>query len=332
MDSIITADNKRLKEFTEQINEFASKNIPFVFLIDFEMQKPMLSTIENAENEKIFFDFHGNTNFKYKKNKIHISPFKINPISKKKYFKAFKLVQKNILHGNSYLLNLTFPTKIKTNNTLKEIFNKANAPYKVLYKNKFISFSPECFIKIIGNNIYSYPMKGTIDASIKNAEQKILKNKKETNEHNTIVDLIRNDLSIVSSKVKVTKFRYIDKIKTNSSELLQVSSEITGVLPDNWKSQLGNTIIKLLPAGSISGAPKRKTVEIIKEAEKQKRGYYTGIFGVFDGKNLDSAVLIRYIEKKKGKYYFRSGGGITSMSNKHSEYKELIQKIYVPIS
>jgi len=109
--------------------------------------------------------------------------------------------KEQIEYGNSFLLNLTFPSGIKTNYTLEEIFHSAKSPYKILWKDRFISFSPECFIKIKEDKIFSYPMKGTIDASINNAREKILEDKKEEAEHYTIVDLIRNDLSMVSTKV-----------------------------------------------------------------------------------------------------------------------------------
>ena len=90
-------------------------------------------------------------------------------------------------------------------------------------------------------------------------------------------------------------------------------------------------LLGMLPAGSICGAPKAKTVSIIQEVEQGPRGYYTGIFGYFDGENLDSAVNIRYLEKKDGQLLYRSGGGITFLSDLESEYKELIEKIYVPV-
>jgi para-aminobenzoate synthetase component 1 len=87
----------------------------------------------------------------------------------------------------------------------------------------------------------------------------------------------------------------------------------------------------MLPAGSICGAPKAKTVSIIQDVEQDLRGYYTGIFGYFDGENLDSAVNIRYLEKKNDQLLYRSGGGITFLSDLESEYNELIEKIYVPV-
>jgi para-aminobenzoate synthetase component 1 len=87
----------------------------------------------------------------------------------------------------------------------------------------------------------------------------------------------------------------------------------------------------MLPAGSICGAPKAKTISIIQEVEQDPRGYYTGIFGYFDGEILDSAVNIRYLEKNDERLLYRSGGGITFLSDQESEYKELIEKIYVPV-
>jgi para-aminobenzoate synthetase component 1 len=90
-------------------------------------------------------------------------------------------------------------------------------------------------------------------------------------------------------------------------------------------------LVKLLPAGSISGAPKTKTVEIIRQAEQEKRGYYTGVVGYFDGKNLDCGVMIRFIEKQNGTFFYRSGGGITTQSIAEAEYQETIDKVYVPV-
>ncbi|HUN04525.1 MAG TPA: chorismate-binding protein, partial [Niabella sp.] len=113
-------------------------------------------------------------------------------------------------------------------------------------------------------------------------------------------------------------------------EILQTSSEISGKLPANWQYNLGEILLKLLPAGSVSGAPKQRTVEIIRNTEAMTRGYYCGVFGIYDKGWLDSAVMIRYIEKKDGKMFFRSGGGITAQSNADEEYNELLNKIYVP--
>ena len=174
-------------------------------------------------------------------------------------------------------------------------------------------------------------MKGTIDASLPNALKILESDPKEINEHNTIVDLIRNDLSKIAKEVEVIRFRYIDKIKTQKKEIFHTSSEIRGKLTSDWKNQLPDILLGMLPAGSICGAPKAKTVSIIQDVEKDLRGYYTGIFGYFDGVNLDSAVNIRYLEKKNDQLLYRSGGGITFLSDLESEYKELVEKIYVPV-
>ena len=179
--------------------------------------------------------------------------------------------------------------------------------------------------------ILSYPMKGTIDATLPDAENRLLQNHKETCEHYTIVDLIRNDLNIVATRVQVKRFRYVEKIHTSQGEILQTSSEISGQLPDGWQNELGTLLFKLLPAGSISGAPKAATQKLIRQAEGLPRGYYSGVFGYFDGQTLDSAVLIRFIEKVDNRYYFRSGGGITVNSQAKEEYQEILEKIYLPI-
>jgi para-aminobenzoate synthetase component I len=315
----------------ETMNRFGSKQIPFLFIIDFEMRFPRVYKLDEIDETEILYDINGiHNNFVRPILRKNIS-FTKRPASYKTYSQAFNNIQKHINAGNTYLLNLTFQTDIKVNLTLLEIFIHSKAKYKLFFKNKFVVFSPERFVQISDNLISSNPMKGTIDASILNAKKLVLNDIKEQAEHNTIVDLIRNDLSMVAKNVRVEKFRYIEKIKTHNKNLLQVSSKIAGKLDRNYRSKIGDIIFALLPAGSISGAPKKKTVQIIKETENYKRGYYTGVFGHFDGKNLDSGVMIRFIEKTGEQLFYKSGGGITSMSDSKSEYQELIDKVYVPI-
>lgn len=309
------------------MNEYGKDGKPFFFIFDFELENPCVFLLDELIKENIFLKIKKKNPDKYQK-KILLTK---KPIEFSLYKNSFDFVVNEISKGNSYLLNLTFPTEIETNLTLEEIFVHSTAKYKLLYKDQFVVFSPETFVKIEDGIISSYPMKGTIDASLPNAEEAILNDEKEFAEHVTIVDLIRNDLSIISKNVRVEKFRYVEKIITNQKELLQVSSKIVGELEKDYNERIGDIIYAMLPAGSISGAPKKKTIEIIQRAEKGKRGFYTGVFGIFDGKNLDSAVMIRFIEKTKDKLFFRSGGGITFMSNLENEYQELIDKIYVPI-
>lgn len=257
---------------------------------------------------------------------------KKEPISFEAYQEKFNVLQEHIKDGNSYLLNLTTVTNIKTTLTLDEIYEKARAKFKLKFKDEFVCFSPERFCEIKKNKIYTYPMKGTINADILNASVKILGDTKEMAEHTMVVDLLRNDLGIVSNKVRVEKFRYIDKINAGDKKLLQVSSKISGHLDENWNEKIGDILTALLPAGSITGTPKKKTVEILETVEGYDRGFYTGVFGVYDGKTLDSAVMIRFIEKdSKGELHYKSGGGITSDSRVKCEYQELIDKIYIPL-
>lgn len=310
------------------MNQYEKQKEKFLFVIDFEMQKIIVEKIDNINSDELLYDFEGfsnKENIKIEK-KIKLNPEKINF---EKYKNQFYAVSDNIKAGNTYLLNLTEKIRLKSKFNLQEIFYLSNAKYKLCLKDEFVFFSPEIFIKIENGQISSFPMKGTIDAESPNAEKMILEDKKELAEHYTIVDLIRNDLSIVATNVEVKKFRYIDRIKTNKKDILQVSSEITGNVRKNIK--LGDLIFSLLPAGSISGAPKKKTVEIIKDVEKIKRGYYTGISGIFDGQNLNSCVNIRFIECEDGKLYYRSGGGITFQSKMLDEYDEVNKKIYIPI-
>lgn len=151
-------------------------------------------------------------------------------------------------------------------------------------------------------------MKGTIDASVPDAETVIINDEKETTEHNTIVDLLRNDISRVAHRVQVNRFRYIDEIQTNRSKILQVSSEIEGTLSTKYISEIGDIIFNLLPAGSVSGAPKESTLRLIRESESSCRGFYTGVAGYFDGANLDSFVLIRFIEQNEEGLVFEVEG------------------------
>jgi len=111
-----------------------------------------------------------------------------------------------------------------------------------------------------------------------------------------------------------------------------VSSEVAGDLDINWNEKIGSILFKLLPAGSITGAPKKKTMEIIAEAEIDPRGYYTGVAGIFDGTTLESAVMIRFVENREGQLFYHSGGGITVNSKCEHEYQEMIEKVYVPVN
>lgn len=315
-----------------QMNEWGGAGVPFIFIIDFEQSKPLIFRLDEIDPGDLLFDFNGITNGSVRDGRSKRSHPQLirHPGSYEEYLRKFSIVKDEIALGNTFLLNLTCSTPVELSVSLREIFNAANARYRLWLRDEFVCFSPETFVSISNGKIRSFPMKGTIDASVPDAENVILNDPKETAEHYTIVDLIRNDLSIVANDVRVKQFRYIDLILTDATNLLQVSSEICGCLDHGWKSALGDVIFSLLPAGSVSGAPKKKTAEIIAAAEGMPRGYYTGIAGIFDGNSLDSGVMIRFIEKRGNGYFYRSGGGITSFSDPQSEYREMIDKIYVP--
>ncbi|WP_345980536.1 aminodeoxychorismate synthase component I [Sulfurimonas sp. HSL3-2] len=308
-----------------KLDSLASAKEPFLFFTDFKASHIEVYRVDELATNDIEFTF--DENFTYKK---HNASLVKHPISFHEYKEKFDEVIENIKAGNTYLFNLTAPTRVECEHDFKEIFQLANAPFKLRVREEFICFSPERFITIEGDQISTFPMKGTIDASVENAKEKILSNDKEMAEHVMIVDLLRNDLGIIAKDIKVEKFRYTEIINAGDKKLLHVSSKITGNLPSNWRENFSETLLKLLPAGSISGTPKKKTVELIESIEKYERGFFSGVFGFFDGKDLQSAVMIRFIERQDDTLIYKSGGGITLDSDAKSEYKELIDKIYIP--
>lgn len=386
------------QEIIDKINQLASQDEPFLFVINYQGDKAFIRLLSGINPEECLFDFEGRGNLSHAwketwkegtsekeiwKEEISETTWQIEPPLYEDYERSFNIVKSNIMAGNSYLTNLTCRVPVSCNLSLEDIFHRAKGKYKLLLRRKrtqaedkahlkeenieenltpFVCFSPETFVRIKGGRIYSYPMKGTLDASLPNAEKLLMEDRKEAAEHATIVDLIRNDLSRVAEDVRVDKYRYVDVLHTNKGDILQTSSEISGRLPEDYRQHLGEILDAQLPAGSITGAPKDKTMQIIHEAEGYDRGFYTGIMGIYDHGELNSAVMIRFIEEEtspvdfetdgeknfkasegKGdeasegkrdeasrKLYFKAGGGITSKSDCRKEYEEVIQKIYLP--
>jgi len=309
----------------EKLNALGKQREPFLVISDFLASRVEVIKLSDLHLHDI--DFCINEDYIFKK---HNELFKKEEQDFKAYKEKFDKVIEHIKSGNTYLLNLTALTKIASSLTLKEIYANANAKYKLRYKDEFVCFSPEKFVSIKDSHIHTYPMKGTIDASIIDAKKKIFSDAKELAEHTMIVDLLRNDLSIVARDVKVEKFRYIEAIDAGERELLQVSSHISGFVGESWHERVGSILQKLLPAGSISGTPKKKTLEIIKEVESYERGYFSGVFGIYNGESFDSGVMIRFVEKSCDGYIYKSGGGITLDSDARLEYNELRDKVYLP--
>lgn len=311
-----------------KMNEAGQTRTPFLFGLDFELSEGFFIA-DPLQQTEILFDINGVKNC-VKETEEKESHFSAFPENYNRYSQRFDRVMDGLRRGDTFLTNLTIKTPVETDLSLKEIFLRSKAMYRLYLPDRFVCFSPERFIRIEKDKIFSHPMKGTIDASVENAQEVILNDFKEKAEHQTMVDLACEDLNKIASEVKVNRFRYIDRLVTNKGSILQVSSEIEGTLPDNWTDNIGTLIFELLPAGSISGTPKQATLDIIREAEQEARGFYTGVAGYFDGEKLDSCVLIRYIEQTEDGFYFRSGGGITINSECEKEYAEAIRKVYLP--
>lgn len=311
------------------MNEAGKKRIPFLFGMNYELTEGFF-VAEPKKQTDILFQINGVSNFKRESKNTTNYSFDIHPIGIDKYRNKFDSALKSMTTMGVDLINLTVKTPISTSLSLHEILKYSNAKYCIMVPERFVCFSPEIFVRTMGNKILSYPMKGTIDANISNAESIILNNKKEIEEHKIAIKLIEDDISKIASNVTTTRFRYVEKIENNKGALLQVSSEVQGVLPSDFWDNIGTYIMKLLPAGSISGHPKADAMDIIRSNEDEDRGFYTGIVGYFDGENIDCGVLIRFIEQDGVNLFFRSGGGVTLDSNWESEYSEVLKKVYLP--
>lgn len=317
-------------DFQSEFSRLRNSGCRFVFVVNYEMNNIILCPADECDLNGIFFSIHGETNASLNL-EIKAEIKNIFPPAYTEYNLAFEKVMKNIVSGNSYLANLTFRSEIETQNSLDDIFMSSSAPYKLLIRDKFTVFSPEIFVKINGKEIKTFPMKGTISSDCPGSLEKLINDEKEQAEHLTVVDLLRNDLGMICENIRVERYRYSEKISFNGGGIFQTSSEIKGILRDEYYNDFGNLLLQLLPAGSVTGAPKKETIAILEDAENYDRGFYTGVFGICEGDYLDSCVMIRFIEKEKDKLFFKSGGGITVYSNPEKEYEELIRKISIPV-
>ena len=320
-----------MRQLADDMSSYSANGVPLLFAVDFELQEGFV-VADPCSQQEILFRTPLMTNMPAPTAPPRPPRVEPVPVAFSQYKKGFDVVMEGLLHGDSYLTNYTMRTYINMNLTLKEVVLSSLSPFCLFVPERFVSFSPERFVEISGDEIKTLPMKGTIDATLQEAEQRLVDDEKELAEHVTVVDLLRNDIGMVAHNVEVSRFRFISRVKTLQGCLLQTSTEVTGQLPADWRWHLGDILMSLLPAGSVSGAPKKSTLRIISEAEKSPRGFYCGVFGVFDGRRFDSAVLIRYIEKARdGGFFFRSGGGVTVHSNVQTEYDEAINKIYLTL-
>lgn len=300
-------------------------------------------------------------NIKNDENKVE--DFTVKNFNRNEYIRKIQECQKYIEEGDIYQANISekisWPKKLSDDDIEKLYENlKAEnpAPYSALinYSNyAILSSSPESFLKIYPKNhkgnenvgigvqqqlydwvIESSPIKGTADLTKKN---ELLISEKEKAEHIMIIDLIRNDLSRISKtgSVKVSEFMEIKKFKNlfhlvskvssilNEDSLLEISSKSQKItsIPD-----LEKIFSATFPGGSITGTPKIRAMEIIKELEGIKRGPYTGSIGYFkfhEGGEFNIIIRSLVYDKNKQELSFHSGAGITSGSNPEDEFKEI---------
>lgn len=312
-----------------EMDRLSQLKTPFFFMVNYDRTEVKVVLHDELEREGLYFDFEGDKHPPQVFGKEFYWKPEFETIES--YAAGFNHILQEIRSGNTYLINYTRETKVRTDLTLSEIYGIARAKYKILYNNHFVCFSPETFVTISDGKIHTFPMKGTIDAAIPDAESRLKNDVKEKAEHYTVVDLLRNDLSMVADKVNVEAFQQVHRIRTKQKDLLAMSSVISGIIKQQYLGRVGTIMHHLLPAGSILGAPKIKTMQIISKSEGYARGWYTGVGGFFDGESLNSCVMIRFIEKKNDSIYYKSGGGITHMSTLEKEYEEMKSKVYVPV-
>lgn len=269
-----------------------------------------------------------------------ITPLKFTPLwSKEKYIQAFKRVKEYILSGDTYQINLTQCFQAQTSNTLQPLENFINlsklaqAPFSAFFehdKTVLMSASPERFIQILGKELLTQPIKGTRKRGNSPREdakiiEELRQSPKDQAENLMIVDLLRNDLSI-SSKIGSVRTEQLFDIESFGT-IHHLVSTIRSTLDDN--SSNTEALLAAFPGGSITGAPKKRAMEIINELEAKPRSFYCGSLFYCSGENLDSNILIRTFEldKTTGIIETWAGGGIVSDSNAEGEYQESLDKI-----
>jgi anthranilate synthase component 1 len=188
--------------------------------------------------------------------------------------------------------------------------------------------SPETLVKLKNGKLYTFPLAGTRPRGASDKEdialeKELLADEKELAEHNMLVDLGRNDLGKISRFGTVAVEKYMSILKF--SHVMHIGSTVSGEILEG-KTGL-DAINAVLPAGTLSGAPKIRAMQIINELEQNKRGIYGGAIGYLDFTgNMDTCIAIRIAYKKNGKVFIRSGGGIVAGSKPESEYQESINK------
>ena len=336
-------------DLKEEIEDIKSENLKYFEVPNLSFFQP--STIwvfDGVELKALYFDEKELFDVWNEINKIYIScdNNKSNQnielkgrLSRDEYINKIKNIKKRIKMGDTYELNFCFDffndnTKISPENTFVKLNKLTESPMSVYYKDQHLhvlSSSPERFIKRNKKTIISQPIKGTKKRGITMEEDVFMINSlknsvKEKSENHMIVDLVRNDFSRIAQKgtVKVTELSKINTYKNIHQMVSTVEAQIENDI-------FFSTILKsTFPMGSMTGAPKIKTMKIIEEFEETSRGLYSGAIGYIDpDKNFDFNVVIRTIiyDEKLTKISVNVGSGITIKSVPADEYEECLTKI-----
>ena len=205
------------------------------------------------------------------------------------------------------------------------------SPYMFYFSSDDIEIagaSPETLVKLVDNQVYTFPLAGTrprgkTDEEDRLLEEDLLADEKELAEHNMLVDLGRNDIGKISEIGSVKVNRYMDIVRF--SHVMHIGSTVEGILRENYDYL--STIDSILPAGTLSGAPKIRACEIINELEDNKRGIYGGAIGYIDlTGNLDTCIAIRIAFARDKKVFIRVGAGIVADSVPENEFVECNNK------
>lgn len=254
-------------------------------------------------------------------------------ITRREYFSKIEKIKKYIKNGLTYETNFTFKLKFDFRGDILDLYLSLRGSQPTSYmalintgKNRIISLSPELFFRREGRKIVTRPMKGTCSRGFTLKEdvdnRELLKTSKKIKAENLmIVDLLRNDLGKVCERVRTPKLFEIEKHPT----LYQMTSTVEGRLRAD--AGIEDIFSSLFPSGSVTGAPKIKTTEIIKELEKEPRGIYTGAIGYISPlKAACFNVAIRTVLIRDGKGELGVGGGIVYDSSEAAEYDEALLK------
>ena len=271
------------------MNRLGAERRPFLFVIDYKQEQVIVEEPDQIDSEALLYNLDGVTNvvtasrMNDRENRTSAIRWETFPITQSAYADSFHKVVGHIRAGNSYLVNLTCATPVRTDLSLKDVFVSSEARYKLWMKDRFVVFSPEIFVKIRDEHIYSYPMKGTIDATLPDARRRILEDPKETAEHATIVDLIRNDLSMVATEVMVTRYRYIDDYRHIRGLCCRSVRRSGVVLPE-----VGRPKWEICSSGSfrqvpLPGRPKRRQWRLSRKPRPTKGGFIRVSWAILTG-------------------------------------------------